>query len=122
MDDRNRSIPADVLYARLGSEAAPIIVDVRPDADFVGAESLVTAAFHRSPYAVEQWRSELPSGRQVVTYCSHGRDVSQGVTAALRLMGAEAKFLEGSLGNVCSEGMPKRRIHCSMSSIRVASG
>ena len=109
MDDRNRSIPADVLYARLGSEAAPIIVDVRPDADFVGAESLVTAAFHRSPDAVEQWRSELPSGRQVVTYCSHGRDVSQGVAAALRLMGVEANFLEGGLGNWIEQGLPTRR-------------
>src|SRR5205814_8178080 len=109
MDDRNRSIPADVLYARLGSEAAPIIVDVRPDADFVGAESLVTAAFHRSPDAVEQWRMELPSGRQVVTYCIHGREVSQGVAAALRLMGVEANFLEGGLANWIEQGLPTRR-------------
>jgi len=109
MDDRNRSIPPDILYAQLGSEAAPIIVDVRRDADFAGAKRLVADAFHRSPDAVEQWRTELPSGRQVVTYCSHGRDVSQGVAAALRLMGVEANFLEGGLGNWIEQGLPTRR-------------
>jgi rhodanese-related sulfurtransferase len=109
MDDRNRSIRPDILYAQLGSEAAPIIVDVRRDADFAGAETLVAGAFHRSPDAVERWRTELPSGRQVVTYCSHGRDVSQGVAAALRLMGVEANYLEGGLGNWIEQGLPTRR-------------
>ena len=109
MDDRNHSISPDTLYTRLGSEATPIIVDVRRDADFAGAETLVADAFHRSPDAVEQWRMELPSGRQVVTYCSHGRDVSQGVAAALRLMGVEANFLEGGLGNWIEQGLPTRR-------------
>ena len=36
MDDRKHSISPHDLYAQLGSEAAPIIVDVRRDADFVG--------------------------------------------------------------------------------------
>jgi rhodanese-related sulfurtransferase len=87
MDDRKHSISPKILYARLGSEAAPFIVDVRRDADFAGAETLVADAFHRSPDNVEQWRTDLPSGRQIVTYCIHGREVSQGVAAALRLMG-----------------------------------
>jgi hypothetical protein len=45
MDDRNHSISPNELYARLGSEAAPIIVDVRRDADFAGADTLVADAF-----------------------------------------------------------------------------
>ncbi|UPK38060.1 hypothetical protein IVB18_12695 [Bradyrhizobium sp. 186] len=56
MDDRKTSISPDVLYAGLGSEAAPIIVDVRRDADFASPETLVADAFHRSPDHVEQWR------------------------------------------------------------------
>jgi hypothetical protein len=63
MDDRRHSISPDALYARLGSEAAPIIVDVRRDADFAGADTLMADAFHCSPDAIEQWRSILPSGR-----------------------------------------------------------
>jgi hypothetical protein len=57
MDDRKISISPDVLYARLGSEAAPIIVDVRRDADFAIPETLVADVFHRSPDHVEQWRT-----------------------------------------------------------------
>jgi hypothetical protein len=49
LDDRKHSISPDALYARLGSESAPIIVGVRRDADFAGAETLVADAFHRSP-------------------------------------------------------------------------
>ena len=45
MDDRKHSISPDALYARLGSEAAPIIVDVRRDADFAGANTPVADAF-----------------------------------------------------------------------------
>src|SRR5205807_6108536 len=97
MDDRKHSISSDALYARLGSEAAPIIVDVRPDIDFAGADTLVADALHCSPDSVEQWRADLPSGRQIVTYCIHGREVSQGVAAALRLMGMEANFLDGGI-------------------------
>ena len=109
MDDRKHSISPDALYARLGSEAAPIIVDVRRDADFAGAETLVADAFHRSPDAVEEWRTDLPSGRQIVTYCIHGREVSQGVAAALRLMGVEANFLEGGIADWTEQGLPTRR-------------
>jgi rhodanese-related sulfurtransferase len=95
MDQNKHSISSPDLYARLGSEAAPIIVDVRREADFASATTLVADAFHRSPENVEQWREDLPSGRPVVAYCVHGHQVSQGVVAALRSMGVEANFLEG---------------------------
>lgn len=109
MDDRKNSISPDALYARLGSEAAPIIVDVRCDADFASAGTLVADAFHRSPDHVEQWRTDLPGRRQIVTYCIHGREVSQGVAAALRLMGMEADFLEGGIADWTEQGLPTRR-------------
>ena len=38
MNDRSNSILSRALDARLGSEAAPIIVGVRHDADFAGAK------------------------------------------------------------------------------------
>ncbi|MDB6097794.1 MAG: hypothetical protein JWN58_497 [Gammaproteobacteria bacterium] len=63
MGDPRHSISPNAIYSRLGSEAAPIIVDVRRDADFAGADTLVADAFHCSPDAVEQWRTFLPSRR-----------------------------------------------------------
>ena len=109
MDDRRNSISPDALYARLGAEASPIVVDVRRDAEFSHAETLVANAFHRSPDAVEQWRTDLPSGRQVVTYCMHGHEISQGVAEALRLMGVDANFLEGGIADWTKQGLPTRR-------------
>jgi rhodanese-related sulfurtransferase len=109
MDGRKHSISPDSLYARLGSGSALIIVDVRRDGDFGTAATLVADAFHRSPDNVELWQADLPNGRQVVTYCLHGREVSQGVAAALRLMGVEANFLEGGIVNWTEHGLPTRR-------------
>jgi hypothetical protein len=65
MDEQTHSISPDSLYARLGSDAVPISVDVRSDADF-DADTLVATALRCSPDDVEQWRSVLPSGRQVM--------------------------------------------------------
>src|SRR5207245_2492037 len=104
MDDRKHSISPDALYARLGSEAAPIIIDVRRDADSAGADRLVADAFHCSPDNVAELRTIVPSGREVVTYCVHGQQVSQGVAAALRLMGIEANFLEGGIADWTERG------------------
>jgi len=109
MDQHNNSISPKDLYARLGSGTAPVVVDVRRDADFASAETIVAGAFHRSPDAVEEWRTDLPSGRQVVTYCVHGRDISQGVAAALRLIGVEANFLEGGIADWAQRGLPTHR-------------
>lgn len=108
MDHRN-SISPDALYARLGSEVAPVIVDVRHDADFAGADTLVAGAFHRSPAAIEEWRTGLPDGREVVTYCIHGGEVSQEVATALRLVGVEASFLEGGISGWTQRGLPTHR-------------
>jgi rhodanese-related sulfurtransferase len=66
-------------------------------------------AFHRSPDRIEEWRKELPSGCTVVTYCVHGREVSQGVAAALRTMGVEANFLKGGIAGWTEQRMPTRR-------------
>jgi len=109
MNDRRNPISPLALYARLGTEAAPVMVDVRRDADFAGAKMLVAGAFHRSPDAVEEWQTDLPNGRQVVSYCEHGREVSQGVAAALRRMGVEANFLEGGIADWVEQGLPTRR-------------
>src|SRR5260221_14717186 len=104
MDDRSTSISPDALYTRVGSEAAPIIVDVRRDADFAGADRLVADAFHRSPENVEQWLTDLPNGRQIVTYCNHGPEVSQGGAGAFPLEGGCAKIPGGGVADLTGAG------------------
>ena len=109
MDGSTNSISPETLYGKLGSNAAPIVIDVRREADFAGADRLVACAFHRRPDEVERWQKDLPSGRPVVAYCVHGRQVSQGVVAALRSVGIEASFLEGGITGWTEQGLPTRR-------------
>jgi hypothetical protein len=71
MDDRKHSISPHDLYTRLGSESAPIIVDVRRDADFAGADTLCRCV-PSLPDHVEQWRTDLPSGRQINSLWTRG--------------------------------------------------
>jgi hypothetical protein len=47
MDQSKHSISPNELYARLGTDAAPIIVDVRRETDFAGADTLVADAIEQ---------------------------------------------------------------------------
>src|ERR1700730_17435762 len=87
MEQTLSSISPAELYTRLGTAAAPTVVDVRRRADFATAGELIVSACHRDPDKVEQWRKDLPNSRQAVVHCVHGREVSQGVAAALRSAG-----------------------------------
>src|SRR5689334_21497858 len=100
--------PAD-LYARLGTAAAPTVIDVRRAADFAGADALVVSAFHCDPEQVGQWGKDIPRARPVVVYCVHGRQVSQGAAVALRADGHDAAFLAGGITGWTEQGLPTRR-------------
>jgi rhodanese-related sulfurtransferase len=100
--------PAD-LYGRLGTAAAPTVVDVRRPADFATAGELIISAFHRAPDEVEQWRKDLPGRRLVVVHCVHGRQVSQGVAAALRVAGIDASYLQDGIAGWIAKGLPTYR-------------
>ena len=110
MEQTLPAISSADLYARLGTASAPTVVDVRRPADFAAASELIVSAFHRPPDDVEQWRKHLPSGRQVVVHCVHGRQVSQGVTAALRAAGVDAMYLQGGIADWIESGLPTRRM------------
>jgi rhodanese-related sulfurtransferase len=100
--------PQDI-YRGIGTAAAPLVIDVRrPDA-FDADSGLIAGAIRRLPDAVERWRRELPADRRVVVYCVHGREVSQGVAAALRAAGVDAAYLEGGIAAWRELGLPTRR-------------
>jgi len=64
-------------------------------------------AIWRDPALWLDWKDEvaaLPS--QVVFFCVHGHEVSQGVTAALRAMGKDAKYLEGGFSEWQKAALP----------------
>jgi rhodanese-related sulfurtransferase len=109
MDGNALSVSPSELYARLGTALAPMLVDVRRQEAFNADDKLIIGAYHRSPEDVSVWSNELPMGRPVVAYCSHGREVSQGVAASLRAAGIKATYLEGGVSAWNEKKLPTRK-------------
>jgi rhodanese-related sulfurtransferase len=85
-------ITSAALRQSLLSGNAPLVIDVRKPPAFLGATNTIRGALRRDPAEVENWRRALPAGRDVVVYCVHGHEVSQGVAKALG-----ARYLEGGI-------------------------
>ena len=109
MDESRFSVSPQSLYHRLGSELAPVLIDVREGPDFAADERMIVGAIRRSPEAVADWRAELPADRPLVVYCVKGGDVGRMAAAALRESGVEARHLEGGITAWREAGLPLHR-------------
>jgi rhodanese-related sulfurtransferase len=85
-------ITAAALRQSLASEQPPLVIDVRRQPTFLGAADMIRGALRRDPAKLELWKEALPAVRQVVVYCVHGHEVSQGAARALG-----ARYLEGGI-------------------------
>ena len=109
MDDGTSSISRLDLYARLGSELAPTVIDVRRDPPDPEGGRMVVSAFYCVPEEVKRW-SNVTLSQPVVEYCSEGDDVSQNVARALRAAGIETFYLQGGIAGWIEKGLPTRRV------------
>lgn len=98
------SVSVENLRELLAGSAPPIVIDVRRQQAFADSPPMIPGAMRRLPELVESWASELPGGSQIVVYCVHGHQVSQGVASRLRELGLRASFLEGGLEHWKSHG------------------
>src|SRR5437762_1069713 len=97
MDEGRFSISAQALYDRLGTAAAPRVIDVRRAAAFDADDRMLIAAVRREPGDVGQWGRDLRSDRPVVVYCVHGHEVSQQSAIAWSGIGLDARYLEDGI-------------------------
>src|SRR5436853_7938492 len=95
MNETPLPVSASELYARLGTGAAPVVVDVRREDIYRNDHELIVGALHRPPETFEGWLKDLPPGRPIVTYCVHGSELSQEIATSLRRAGVKAAYLEG---------------------------
>src|SRR3954467_1795778 len=109
MDGNAHAISTDDLYARLGTAAAPLLIDVRRREAFDADKSLIIGAARRLPDDVSKWRNAWPAGKPIVAYCVHGHEVSQGVASTLRGAGMAASYLEGGIAAWNARKLPARR-------------
>jgi rhodanese-related sulfurtransferase len=107
MDDRAHAITPDDLYGRLGTQDAPLLIDVRRAKAFAEDAARIIGAVRRAPDAIQEWAATLPT-RPVVAYCVHGHEVSQGAAAALRAKGFDARYLEGGIAAWREQQRPTR--------------
>jgi len=109
MDGTQNSIPADDLYARLGTASAPFVLDVRRR-DVLSADDLViVGAVHRDIASEPRWIDGVTGAKPVVVYCADGGEISQAAAAALHRAGISGAYLEGGIAGWQRRGLPTRR-------------
>ena len=80
----------------LAQTPAPVLVDVRRAGVRLASGMTIEGAIWRDPALWLDRKDELAAMPQPLVFvCAHGHEIGQGLSAALRAMGKEAKYLEG---------------------------
>src|SRR5262249_14128196 len=108
MDGTPNTILADDLYARLGTAAAPVVLDVRRPDDLTEVGCLVVSAIP-CDMTGRQWIDHLPTRKPVVVYCDDGQEVSRNAAATLRAAAIDAAYLEGGIAGWVKRDLPTCR-------------
>ncbi len=98
-------ISIEHLARLIGSDHAPLVLDVRREAIFNAASSVLPAA-RRAIHTAITAQTLGPAPRGVVVYCVHGHNVSQLAAASLRAEGVNAAQLEGGIEAWMAAGHP----------------
>ena len=78
MGDTSNSISPETLISLLGTREAPLLFDVRRAEVYADAPDAIPSAVWRDHQASALWGRDLPKDREIVVYCVHGHEVSQG--------------------------------------------
>ena len=90
-------ISVNQLSRLVGTQSAPVVLDVRTDEDFADDPRTLPAAIHFPfPEVTSQVESvvQFVGSARAVVYCQKGLKISEGVAAALRASGCSAEVLE----------------------------
>jgi hypothetical protein len=96
------------LYLQLGTDLAPVLIDVRADLNSDPDRRPIVSA-RPMPVTPEQWTLDLESGQHLVVYDSQGDETSEGVAEALSGFGKDAHYLGGGFAAWVAQGLPTRR-------------
>lgn len=102
-----RAISVATLSNCLREPQPPLLIDVRREGARQASGMTIAHSIWRDPAQWLNWKdevAELPG--QLVFFCVHGHEVSQGLTAALCAMGKEARYLEGGFSEWQKAGLP----------------
>ncbi len=72
--------------------------------DVHGAQ--IEGARWHDPAAWLDWKDSIGAERPVVLYCAKGHEIGQGLTATLRALGVDARYLVGGMQDWLAQGRP----------------
>lgn len=101
--DASADCAADPAQLELGDA---LLLDVRRDAMFAQATTMLPGASWRDPATVGDWSATLPRGREVVVYCNYGHEVGRATALRLRAAGVAARYLPGGIVDWDAAGRP----------------
>lgn len=103
-------ISIDDLVAELQGGSPVVLLDVRREQARANTGSQIPGAIWRNPAHWLDWKDEFAHSPRVRLYCAHGQEISQGLSATLRVMGANAVFLVGGFAAWHAAGYPVQHI------------
>jgi len=83
-----------------------VVIDVRRDAMFEQAQTMLPGARWRDPASVADWADELPRDAEVLVYCIYGHEVGRATALKLRALGLKASYLPGGIDAWATAGKP----------------
>lgn len=87
------------------------LIDVRRQGARQSSGMTIEKSIWRDPALWLDWKDEVAAlSGQVVFFCVHGHEVSQGLAAALCAMGKDAKYLDGGFAEWQKTGLPVTKI------------
>jgi rhodanese-related sulfurtransferase len=98
------SISVSELRSQLAGPTPPTVLDVRRAPAFDADRRMLPGAVRVPPEDVVAWADQLGSPVEVVVYCVHGHQVSQGAAQALEGRAIAARYLEGGIEQWRADG------------------
>jgi len=80
------------------------LLDVRRAQVLKDSGMQIAGAQWKNPALWLDWKDDIAHDLPVVVYCAHGHEISQGLTATLLAMGANARNLQGGFSAWLSQG------------------
>jgi thiosulfate sulfurtransferase len=99
-----RSISVSELAKQLEQGKPLRLLDVRRAQALAASGVQIAGAEWKDPALWLDWKDDIAHEPPIVVYCAHGHEISQGLTATLQAMGADACHLEGGIAAWQAQG------------------
>ena len=104
------AISADQLSLWQAQGLPFLLLDVRRGGVRRQHGAQIEGAQWHDPAAWLDWKDSIGSQHPVVLYCAKGHEIGQGLTTTLRVLGVDARFLEGGMQGWLEQGRPTQAL------------